>query len=347
MKIRPFPNRAAHRPAPHLLLVWLLSVPAVTPLIQPALSRSADGLLHLYRIVALDHAIHQGAFFPRWLPDLAYGYGLPLFVFYAPLSYYLSEGLNFLGLGPVGALNASFAMALFVSGAGVYLFVKDLFGSKAGVLAGVAYVYAPYQLFNVLWRGSLPIAWAGAIFPFVFWTFGRLIKTDKPVYLPLSAIVCGPALLVHNISSLIFLPLLALYLALELFARRDRRLLLRVGLALTLGVGLAAFFLGPAIVEKEFVQVERVITPPDFDYHFNFVNLKDLFTLPPPANTGLLNPDNPFTLGPAQVGLAAIGLLSLSLRLRRRAGESLGGPARQDGPLLTTAAFAAISLIVA
>ncbi len=307
--MRAFPSRALRRLDLNLVLVWLLALPATMPLIQPTIPHSADGLLHLYRLVTLDHAIRQGALFPRWLPDLAYGYGLPLFVFYAPLSYYTTEALNLLGLSHLGAVNASFALALLLSGAGAYLFVKDGFGSKAGVLAGVAYVYAPYQLFNVLARGSLPAAWAGALFPFAFWSLGRLIRVGKPGYLPLSAVTCAAVLLSHNISSLLFLPLLIVYIMVELLGRRDRQAALRTGMALGLGLGLAAFFLMPAVIEKEFVQVQRVITPPNFDYHFNFVSLKDLFSLPHPANTGLINPDYPFTMGLAQVGLAAVGLI--------------------------------------
>jgi hypothetical protein len=297
-----------------LVLVWLLTLPATMPLIQPTITRSADGLLHLYRLVALDHAIRQGALFPRWLPDLAYGYGLPLFVFYAPLSYYITETLNVLGLSYLGAFNASFALVLLLSGTGVYLFVKDGFGSRAGVLAGVAYVYAPYQLFNILARGSLPAAWAGALFPFAFWSLGRLIRVRGPGYLPLSAVTCAAVLLSHNISSLLFLPLLFVYIIVELLVRRDRQATLRTGLALGLGLGLAAFFLVPAVIEKEFVQVQRSITPPDFDYHFNFVSLKDLFSLPRPANTGLINPNYPLTIGLAQLGLAAAGLIYCALR---------------------------------
>ena len=153
--------RIIHRLDPYLLLLWLLVLPAATPLIQPhTIIDSADGLLHLYRLVALEHAIYQGALFPRWLPDLAYGYGLPLFVFYAPLSYYLTLALSLLGLGAIGALNVSFILALLLSGTGAYLFARDRFGSKAGILAGVAYVYAPIQLLNTLSRGSLPAAWA-------------------------------------------------------------------------------------------------------------------------------------------------------------------------------------------
>ena len=339
-------NRLASGLDPALLLVWLLSVPAISPLIQPTLTRSADGLLHLYRIVALDHAIRQGVLFPRWLPDLAFGYGMPLFVFYAPLSYYLTEGLNLLGLGPVKALTASFALAFLVSGTGAYLFVKDCLGSQAGILAGIAYVYAPYQLYNTLERGSLPIAWAGALFPLAFWAFGWLIKRQGSLALPLSALACGAALLAHNISNLIFLPLLAFYILLALSFRFDRRILLRVGLALILGLGLAAFFLGPALLEKEYAQVERVITPPDFDYRSNFVTLGDLFSLPEPANTGLLNPDPPFTLGLAQVGLAAIGMVSVlvSVLAHRVQSEPGDSPTGITSPRLMIAVFTSLSL---
>ncbi|MBI1880046.1 MAG: hypothetical protein HYR94_17815 [Chloroflexi bacterium] len=266
------------------LLVWLLALPAITPLIQPTLTRSADGLLHLYRLVALDHLIRQGVFFSRWLPDLAYGYGLPLFIFYAPLSYYLTEELHLLGLDVVSAFNASAALALLVAGTGVYLWLKDLFGASAGVLAGVAYVYAPYQLFNTFSRGSLPA-------------------------------------------------------------------LFRVGLALALALGLAAFFWLPATWEKDFAQVQRVITPPDFDYHANFVSPDQFFSLPRPANTGLLNPTDPLTLGLAQVGLAAIGLPAIFLRIwRQRNSRELKGTQGNPPLLLCSPApllFASISLAVA
>ncbi|MCK6625679.1 MAG: hypothetical protein L6R45_10955 [Anaerolineae bacterium] len=336
-----------------LLLLWLLTLPAVTPLLQPTLTRSADGLLHLYRLVALDHLMGQGVFFSRWLPDLAYGYGLPLFVYYAPLSYYLAEGLRLLGLDAVAAFNSSAALALLLAAAGVYLLVKEWFGPRAGVLAGMAYVYAPYGLFNLFSRGSLPVAWAGAVFPFVFWAFGRLIHTRSPLYLPLAALLCGAALLMHNISNLFFLPLLFFYLVLELFftphaSRLTPHVPLRVGLALTLGLALAAFFWLPAMLERDFAQLQRVITPPDFDYHSNFVSLSQLFSLPAPANTGLLNPTDPLTLGLAQVGLAAVGL-SASFLVWRNSRELKG--TQGDAPLLPCSPapllFAAVTLAAA
>jgi uncharacterized membrane protein len=153
---------------PHLLLVWLFSLPAITPLIQPTLTHSADGLLHLYRLVALNQTIQQGVWFPRWLPDLAYGYGFPLFIFYAPLAYYFTLLFQILGLDIISAFNGSLMLALLAAGTGVYLFTRDLFGPKAGLLAGAAYVYAPFQLLNGLVRGGLPASWAWHFSPLLF-----------------------------------------------------------------------------------------------------------------------------------------------------------------------------------
>jgi len=219
------------RPDWHLLLVWLLTVPALAPLVQPTLIRTADGLLHLYRVVALDYALAGGGpLFPRWLPDLAYGYGFPLFIFYAPLSYYITLALSWVTPTATTAFNSALGLALLLAGSSAYLFVKTLFGPKAGLLAGVAYIYAPFQLTNIFSRGGLPAAWAMALFPLAFWGFSRLLQhtgpdsdlsTPTPTPLrqmlrlpevPLAALIFGAALLTHNTLSLLFGPLLGLYL---------------------------------------------------------------------------------------------------------------------------------------
>ena len=63
---------------------------------QPLLGlppRGHDALLHYYRIPAVSRLWHDGILFSRWLPDLIYGYGSPLFNFYPPLSAYLLTAL--------------------------------------------------------------------------------------------------------------------------------------------------------------------------------------------------------------------------------------------------------------
>ena len=114
----------------------------------------------------------------------------------------------------------------------------------------------------------------------------------------------------HNTLSLLFLPLLLLYVLLALLILPDRKTAAgaRIATALALGSGVAAFFLLPALIEKEFAQVERVIISPDFDFRFHFVSLGQLLAWLPAANTGLLNPTFPRTLGLVHAGLALVGL---------------------------------------
>jgi hypothetical protein len=82
-------------------------------------------------------------------------------------------------------------------------------------------------------------------------------------------------------------------------------------MALMWGLSLAAFFLLPAILEQSFIQVQRVITPPDFDYHANFLTLHDLFSSPQSTNVGLLNPNYPPLLGWPQLILATFSIFTL------------------------------------
>jgi hypothetical protein len=76
-----------------------------------------------------------------------------------------------------------------------------------------------------------------------------------------------------------------------------------------LGVGLTAFFWLPALWDREFVQLERMVTPPDLDYHNHFITLGDLLAPPDTANTGQMNPGVPNTLG---LVLASLSVLSVA-----------------------------------
>jgi hypothetical protein len=312
------------------VIVFLLLIPALQPLAQPALTQSSDGLAHLYRLVALDAVIKQGVLFTRWLPDLVYGYGLPLFVYYPPLSYYLAEIPHLAGLGAVYAFNLSLALALLVSAWGMYLFVRDFFGTRAGLVAAVALAYSPFQLLNIYTRGSLPTAWGMAFFPLVLWVFYRLIvqpgqNEDKgsspgggegkvhtlPSELLPGTLLLAAWLLSHNITTLIFSPLLLVYALLFLVLRPERRAAGRAFLVGSLGVGLALFFLAPALVERDYAQLWRLTTPPDFDFHLHFIEPEELLSWPPVVDTGLLNPVPSTTLGLVHLGLALLGLLGL------------------------------------
>lgn len=76
------------------LALPVLALPALWPFFEIGLTQSADGALHLLRLVALDQHVRQGALYPRWSPELYTGLGYPVFNFYGPFAYYLAELLH-------------------------------------------------------------------------------------------------------------------------------------------------------------------------------------------------------------------------------------------------------------
>lgn len=290
------------------LLLPIMTLVAVQPLLGQALPQSADGLLHFYRLAQLDRALRHGILFPRWAPDLGLGYGFPLFNYYPPLSYYIAELLHPTGLSTQGALQAAFALAILVGGVGIYLWVRDLFGRPAGLVAAAAFAYAPYTLFNVIHRGALAEAWGLAWVPFVLWSLRR----GQGRALPLPALFYAALLLTHNVLALVSTPLFVIYAAVlwALYGRGLRRALL-LGGALALGLGLAAFFWAPAFFEREYVQISQVYTSADADYHNNLIGLGELLSPPQPVDPALIHPAIPRSFGWPQLALALIAFIGL------------------------------------
>ena len=103
------------------------------------LPESAGHLLHLYRAVHLADLIQNGILYSRWLPDLGYGYGYPIFNYYSPLSYYLVELLHLLGLDLIGAYLAVFVLAFIGASVFTYLWVGSVFNEPSALIAAATY----------------------------------------------------------------------------------------------------------------------------------------------------------------------------------------------------------------
>jgi len=307
---------------------------ALQPLLRPAMTCSDDGGHYLIRFVELDHCLRQGVPWPRWTPDLVYGYGYPLFNFFPPLSFYPAELFHLLGLSFAQAWNAALALYILLTGMTMYLFAKDVFGETAAWVAAVAYMYAPYQLYNALNRGNLGEALALPLLPLILWAFRRLIIRGETRYLVASALSYAALILTHNVISLVFTPVLLLYaIALWLLKRRTTRsprvsdqgiggsvgrpsanlkmprALSLAAAALLLALGLSAFFWLPAFLEKQWVKIHLAYTPAGMNYHYNFLSLGELFSLPLPVHTALMNPAPPRSLGMVQSALALLAVI--------------------------------------
>jgi uncharacterized membrane protein len=272
------------------LVVLALGWPAIRAGIGPTLPCGSDAVIHLLRVVQLDHLWAQGILYSRLAPDMGWGYGFPVFNFYPPLSYYvvllISRLIGDIALG----FRVTQALTFLVVGLGVYVLARDFFRAEAAVVTAVAAMYAPYVAYNPLYRGALPEAMGWALLPWAWWAVGRAVRTGRRGWIAAGALIFGALLLTHNLAAVVSAPLLALYALMEVLSSSFlplRRRALSAGISLGLGMGLALFFWIPAWAERSLIQWENAIYGFPGGYRAHFLSRRELLTALEPVRPDL------------------------------------------------------------
>jgi hypothetical protein len=331
---------------PALVIVLLCGV-AVTPLLRGTMPCTHDGDLHYHRVAAMRHALRNGIVFSRWMPDLAFGYGYPFFNYREPFSYYLSLGLHLLGLPLPTVSNLIYVLCFLAAAGGAYVLARDLFGPRGGLVAAVAYAYAPYQFLDAVLRGNLLESIALALFPWILWAFRRLALREEKRWFVVSVGLLTTLMLSHNISSLLFVPFLFLYLVTLAIAYRWRGRWVWAVLALALALGLTTFFWLPALTEQGYVQLHMSRVTRNNDFHYNFLGLAEIFAPPEAADTALINPPMEIHVGLALATLGLLGLVLGWIRTRRPVDEvAVLRQRERRASLIFFAAFAVVFLFM-
>lgn len=203
--------------------VVLLVLPALVPLTRTGFFESPDGLFHAFRLAALDRAVRAGVLYPRWCPELAFGYGQPVLNFYTPLSYYLGLPFTLVGVDPFVALKIVLAVGLVASAMTMYLFARLHLDRGPALLAAVVYAYLPYHLADLYVRMALAEFLALAWFPLALWSFHRLAGWWRLPRLALAALLLTALVLTHHLSTLLFVPVLVLYVIVVALKQRPSR----------------------------------------------------------------------------------------------------------------------------
>ncbi len=193
-----------------MLALAALSLVGLHPFTYTSLATSFDGLLHLYRLVELDHLIAQGVLFPRWAPDFVFGFGYPIFNFYAPLAYYLSAPLHWLGFTYADGATVFFVACTLLGGLSMFALAKALFAENfsAGIVAASAYIYAPTHIYDNFYRSAWGTVLAFAIIPFALWAMLKWYQTGQQRFLPMLTVAVASLMLAHNVSALLALPMI-------------------------------------------------------------------------------------------------------------------------------------------
>ncbi|MEW5956417.1 MAG: glycosyltransferase family 39 protein [Chloroflexota bacterium] len=304
----------------YLWLALLLSLPVLGPLLQPGYFWGAHDARHsIYFLHQFNEAIGDGVWYPRWIPDMAFGYGYPFFNIYGPLSSYVGETFLLAGLDIVSAVKIVFGLSAVLSGLTMYSFVRRLLGRPAGLMAALTYVYIPYHLFDLYVRADLAESVAFVFAPLVLWGFYESINRPRPAAIGWAAVAYAALMFTHSLSAFILTAICGLYVAYMIASRfrfqvpRQAVLVsMRSGfpplLALILGLGLSGVYLLPALTEARYVRTDQWFGG-RFAFGDDFVEVFQLFAPRWGFGASIPGPDDAAGF---QIGLAALALFILS-----------------------------------
>ncbi len=291
-----------------LIFSLLITLPTVFYLLKPGYFNMHDDL-QMMRLLQMEKCIKDAQIPCRWVPDMGYGYGYPLFNFYPPLPFYLGLIPRLLGISFVWSTKLLFVFQHLASGLAMYLFASAIFGPVSGFLATAFYSWAPYHALDTYVRGALNESFAFIFFPLLFLYSYKLIKEKRKIrpLLFLSLSFAG-LMLSHSIMVLMIVPFLALWVLFLLLTEKklflpdlktirlpqttglksflfplfgwvsdiNFSLIFKFLLSGLLAIGLASFFFFPVIFENKYVQLDSMFRG-YYSYIVHFTSINQLF----------------------------------------------------------------------
>lgn len=247
--------------------IWLIGIlllsllPMIPMFTTNDLPHTSDGAMHLARIASYYKEVMRGQFPVRWAGDLNYGFGTPIFNFFHPLPYMITTIMVSLGSTLTGALKLSFLLSFLGSGIGMYLFAKAVWkDNKTAAFITVLYQFAPFRLVDILVRGSLGGIYAYTLLPFVLFGIVKFIESKQYHYIWIISFCSAGLAMSHNIVGFVFFGVAFVF---TLFYPSSLRQKIISLLSLLGGVGIAGFFVIPAIL--------------DHNYTYGYLLTKNLF----------------------------------------------------------------------
>lgn len=234
------------------------------------------------RLVQLHIITLQGQFPPRWVPELGFGYGYPLYNFYPPLFYYVGEIFKIVGFGFIFSTKLALVIGFIFSSLSMYLWVKNRFGSLSGIFAALVYTYVPYHAIDIYVRGAFSEFFSFIFIPAVFLAMDKVSNTRRLVWIIVLSILLACVVLSHNLVALQAIPFIILYAGFLVLEKRKnaKRIVVSLSAAGIISLLLTAYFWLPSLAEKQYTLVDTILTKELANYAIHFVCPAQLWNSP-------------------------------------------------------------------
>lgn len=255
-----------------IIVVVVLSFWAIEHLTIPGFFPMHDNT-QVARVHGMAKSLGDGMFPVRWVSDLGYGYGYPIFSFYAPLSYYVGATVELLGFDALLSTKIMMIMGVLLSGVFMYFLGKEFWGKLGGIVSAIFYVYAPFHAVDIYVRGDVSEFWAYAFIPLAFWGMYKVFQTNGDFkWVVMGSFGYAAIILSHNLTAMMVTPfilaaiLIYCYIAIKKKELSAIRYLLY---AFVLGLSLSAYYFIPALLEQRYTNVlSQIGGGADFKDHF-------------------------------------------------------------------------------
>lgn len=263
-----------------MIVLLLIPILAILPLLNSGYFSHHD-IHHPVRLFLLEQGLNQGYLFPRWVGDLGFGFGYPLFNFYPPLIYYVALGFSALGFSLINSLKLMLIFGFLLGVLGSYLYARLIYSRRVSLVVAALFTYTFYHSVTVYVRGAFAEFFSYSLFPFIaYFLHGLIIKPSLKKTLGLAIsfallIVCHPLI---AFPALIFI---VAYFILAIFLSNNwLKAWLTMAVGLGWGLGLSAFFWFPSLLEKRFTLVDEILTRELYTYKLHFVEPQQLYFSP-------------------------------------------------------------------
>ena len=219
--------------------------------------RGDDALFHLTSLLELRRAFQAHSWELGWASGANYGFGSPRLSFYPPFDVLLATGLSFvLPIRWVPGLQ----LWLLLSTAGVSMYVAAgrLAGREHRISAALFFMFSGYLLLATIVRYDIAEAWVDAVLPLNFLLFVQVTCREQKRMLIPAALLFGLAWLTNVPAAIVLFYTFGFSAAVIAVQRRRAAPLLLYGCVLVLSLGLAAFRLGPVLVEQKWIHPEAL-----------------------------------------------------------------------------------------
>ena len=251
------------------------------------------------------HQFHEnivaGVLFPRWAPDMRYGYGHPKLQFRPPVFHYFVEPFYAISNNMALSINIAIILFITIAGWGAFFCCTLYMKKPAAMIGAIAYITFNYLLSDLYIRGAYYEVAAYSFIPWILWGQGAIFRIESiknnvkrhylyNVALPIAIYGCCWSAIIgsHPQIMVFFIPLSIIHFCFLWNEARNFRSVTIVIFATFAGFMIAAPYWYVAITELPFVRMNLFYSGLE-SYNHHFISFKELFIEPWPTQYSPFN----------------------------------------------------------